>query len=203
MSSARRPAVNLAFPETLATGTPFLVRCGPSLRAFRYTAKVELLGASAPLLIEQTGEVIFPDREHFTLHLESVRGHFRLRGDRRRQRRLAERRCPRQGLRAVAGELLRQRGWPDVRRRRAGTERDCAQAVRARGRHGQWRRGRSLRTRRDGVRVAALVVRAGRYLRGRQRSRSGSRRTWASRRQDGHSVRGGSRVRDASPRDQH
>ena len=62
--------VNAAFPEMLAAGTPFLVRCGESLRAFRYTSKVELFGASATLLIEQTGEVIFPDREHFTRHMD-------------------------------------------------------------------------------------------------------------------------------------
>ena len=68
---AGAPAVvNAAFPETLAAGTPFIVRCGESLRAFRYTSKVELFGASTTLLIEQTGEVIFPDREHFTRHMD-------------------------------------------------------------------------------------------------------------------------------------
>ncbi len=61
-------AVNMAFPETLAAGTPFIVRCAESLRAFRYTVKVELFNTSPTLLIEQIGEVIFPDREHFTLH---------------------------------------------------------------------------------------------------------------------------------------
>lgn len=63
-------AVNAAFPATLAASTPFLVRCGESLRTFRYTSKVELFGTSPTLLIEQTGEVIFPDREHFSRHMD-------------------------------------------------------------------------------------------------------------------------------------
>ena len=196
------PAVNLAFPETLATGTPFLVRCGPSLRAFRYTANVELLGASAPLLIEQTGEVIFPDREHFTLHLDLFGVIF-------------------DSEVIAVGSGVWQRGDVPVRDfglspasffgSAAGLTFDDDEqelnetALKPFARADATVNGvAAVRYELDGTEFESLLssfapVGTFRAANGLALDREGPGR----RRQDGHSVRGGSRVRDASPRDQH
>ena len=66
------PAVNTTFPATLAAGTPFFVRCKESggVQAFRYSVRLERLSGGRTFLIEQSGEVVLPDREHSTIHMD-------------------------------------------------------------------------------------------------------------------------------------
>ncbi len=63
--------VNLGFPNLLFAGTPFFVRCPEGgLAAFRYSITAESIGTLGTMTIDQTGEVVMPDREYFRLQLD-------------------------------------------------------------------------------------------------------------------------------------
>ena len=65
------PTVNAAFPATIAAQTPFFVRCAPGgLAAFRYSIAIESIGTLGTMVIDQTGDVVLPDREFYRIQMD-------------------------------------------------------------------------------------------------------------------------------------
>ena len=73
---------DLSATDPVANGKVFFAACDVAdaddvadvdevrLRAFRYTIRAESVGTIGTILIEQVGEVVLPDREHFRLRMD-------------------------------------------------------------------------------------------------------------------------------------